>query len=467
MHRLRLLSPSIISFLCIFVGFSISVQSSRAQGSSSVASGSKEWTWMSGANALDQAGTYGSKGVAAPDNVPGARQSAVGGFDPSGNFWLFGGVGNAGDVNDLWKYSPATGEWTWVSGSNGAYQPGRYGTKGKAARGNVPGARASAANWIDGSGNFWLFGGLRNGTGDFNDLWKYSPATGEWTWMSGSNVPNEEGTYGTKGTAAPENVPGARRLAVSATDASGNFWLFGGAGEDSTGAYGDFNDLWKYSPKTGEWTWISGADVVDQVGTYGTKGTTAPGNVPGARESAVSWIDASGNFWLFGGFGNALIGDNYTLNDLWEYGAATGEWTWMSGANVDAQRGTYGIKGTAAPGNVPGARSDAAGGADASGNFWIFGGYGYASEGYPGYLNDLWKYSPKTGEWTWVSGAHWRRQPGYYGTKGTPAGGRVPGARCDAVSGFDASGNFWLFGGYGIATNQSRGSLNDLWRYQP
>jgi hypothetical protein len=66
--------------------------------------------------------------------------------------------------------------------------------------------------------------------------------------MGGSNGVNQAGTYGTQGTAAPGNVPGARGEAVSWTDAAGSFWLFGGYGYDSGGTRGDLNDLWKYEP---------------------------------------------------------------------------------------------------------------------------------------------------------------------------------------------------------------------------
>ena len=52
--------------------------------------------------------------------------------------------------------------------------------------------------------------------GGLNDLWKYS--AGQWTWMSGSNMPNQAGTYGAEGLAAASNVPGARWSAVSSTD---------------------------------------------------------------------------------------------------------------------------------------------------------------------------------------------------------------------------------------------------------
>jgi hypothetical protein len=43
------------------------------------------------------------------------------------------------------------------------------------------------------------------------------------------------------------------------------------------------------------------ANADNASGVYGTQGTAAASNVPGARYSASSWIDSSGNLWLFGG----------------------------------------------------------------------------------------------------------------------------------------------------------------------
>jgi len=134
----------------------------------------------------------------------------------------------------------------------------------------------------------------------------------EWTWVTGANVASKQGTYGTQGTAAPGNVPGARNGSVSWTDASGNLWLFGGQGYDSAGTDGYLNDLWEYS--AGIWTWMGGSNVVSQQGMYGTQGAAAPGNVPGARNGSATWTDSSGNLWLFGG--QNASGD---FNDLWKY----------------------------------------------------------------------------------------------------------------------------------------------------
>jgi hypothetical protein len=304
---------------------------------------------------------------------------------------------------------------------------------------------------------------------------------GLWTWMSGSNVGYQPGTYGTEGTAAPGNVPGGRETAVAWTDTSGNFWLFGGWGLDSTGnGWWYLNDLWKYS--SGQWTWMSGSNLVSQAGTYGTEGTAAPGNVPGARAYAVSWTDTSGNFWLFGGEGYDSSWTLGYLNDLWKYssgGTQANEWTWMGGSSTvpganEGRAGVYGTLGNAAPTNMPGGRTAAAAWTDTNGNFWLFGGSGYDSAGNPGNLNDLWKYAPSTGEWTWVGGSSTVpvciadcENPGVYGTLGQPAATNIPGGRSGAVTWTDATGNLWLFGGSGADGFGNGGILNDLWKYTP
>lgn len=353
------------------------------------------WTWVSGSNAVNQMGTYGTKGVADPLNVPGARMGAVSWLDSEGDLWLFGGLGYMGDLNDLWKFDQITHEWTWVSGSSNVDQPGAYGTKGTAAPSNVPGGRYVAVSWVDSRGNLWLFGGFGYDSigayGDLNDLWKFDSTTLEWTWVSGTNIRDQAGTYGTRGIADPSNVPGGREAAVSWIDLSGNLWLFGGLGTNPT-TPGQLNDLWTYDPPTNEWTWVSGSNTVDQVGTYGAKGTADTLNVPGARDRAASWLDSNGKFWLFGGEGRDSANAWGELNDLWTYDPTTLEWTWVSGSNTVDQAGTYGTKGTADSLNVPGARDGAIAWLDSNGKLWLFGGGGRGPTGSLGHLNDLWQY---------------------------------------------------------------------------
>jgi len=438
-----------------------------------------EWTWMDGSNIVSATGNYGTPGVAAPGNVPSARDTSMTWTDPAGNLWLFGGEGYSPSTdevlyNDLWQYNTSLGEWTWIGGNDTTDALGVYGAQGVAATSNIPGSRAGGATWTDRSGNLWLFGGFNPNIYAsvdwwFNDLWEFNPATKAWTWVSGSSSPNASGSYGTIGVASAGNVPGARFAAVHWTDSSGNLWLFGGEGYDSTGAVVQLNDLWMFNPTTGQWTWISGSTTGNAAGVYGKLGVAAPGNVPGGRDGSFSWIDTAGNLWLFGGEGYNNAHPNATnwYNDLWSFNPLTREWTWVSGSNSFSSSGVYGVLGTAAASNVPGARYFGTGWADPSGNLWLFSGAGFDSAGNFAWLNDLWEFRPTTNEWVWVSGAAGNTEPGIYGALGKPAPINVPGARIGSVNWVDPGGGLWLLGGIGVDANSSQGELNDLWRYQP
>lgn len=434
------------------------------------------WAWMTGNHLVGTPGTYGTEGNAAAGNTPGARVGSLGWSDATGNLWLFGGLGydsagNGGDLNDLWRFNIATGQWTWVSGAATANGAGVYGTQGTPSATNVPGARESGVAWIDAAGHLWLFGGAGyDSTGTaaaLNDVWEFSAALGEWTWIGGASTANASGSYGTKGTAAAGNTPGAREVSASWVDASGNLWVFGGVGFDSAGTSGNLNDLWEFSPATGQWTWISGSATVSAAGVYGTKGTAAAGNAPGARYAAAAWTDTAGNLWLLGGSGLDSGGNSGVLNDLWEFTPATGLWTWVGGSSTVNAVGVYGTESTAAAGNGPGARQASVAWTDASGNLWLSGGLGYDGTGTNGYLSDVWKFSPATGQWTWLNGSATANSVGAYGTEGTAAAANTPGARFGARSWTDASGNLWLFGGQGADSAGSAGYLNDLWVYAP
>jgi N-acetylneuraminic acid mutarotase len=418
-------------------------------------SAANEWTWVSGSNTvpLDPAipwlgmppqGVYGTLGTAAAGNVPGGRESPTSWFDKNGNFWLFGGTSSSSPtgpesfelLNDLWEFNPTTSEWAWMSGSSIAgsyqYQPGVYGTLGVPAAGNVPGGRYGAASWTDSSGNLWLFGGRAAGSGVesifFNDLWEFNPTTMEWTWMGGSDSIScagqfcaAKGVYGTLGVPAARNVPGGRTAVANWVDKSGNFWLFGGNGADGDDAWGQLNDLWMFDPSTKEWTWVSGSSTEGpcsvggacaRPGVYGSLGIPAAKNVPGGRYGALSWIDFSGNSWVFGGLGAGAgtTGEDTWgyLNDFWEFNPSTKEWTWMGGNNdVLNLAGSFGTLGSPSAGNVPGGLMQGNSWTDDHSNLWLFGGYGleFPAPNSPGpgplfsFLNDTWVYEPLSDVW--------------------------------------------------------------------
>ena len=431
-----------------------------------------QWAWMTGSSAINQLGTYGTKGTPGASNTPGARNYLVSWIDASDKLWLFGGNGysntaSLGNLNDVWKYDPTVNQWTWISGGNVNDVANINGTKGSTAGvPPFPGSRYQSAFWKDASGNFWLFGGTgysaTTSSGNLNDLWKYNPTSGEWTWMSGGISPSAYGTYGTKGIAAAANVPGARTGSSGFLDTSGNFWIFGGNGFGASGSSGYLNDLWKYDSTSNQWTWTSGVSSTNVLGIYGTQGVGSSANAPGARNISARWADSSGNLWLLGGNGYPASGSLGPLNDLWKYNVASGEWTWISGSTATGANAVYGTKGSAAlVAPFPGSRYSSTSWKDSNGIFWLHGGFGngeFESAGTT-YLNDLWKYDPVAAEWTWMSGSNTTSQVGVYGTQGTPAASNVPGARQSAVSWSDASNNLYLFSG------QNGNRLNDLWKY--
>ena len=509
-----------------------------------------DWTWIDGTKTSGTVASplYGAVATSVPTtfpnpytNTPGGRYGAAGWSDKNGNLWLFGGEGweLAGGaspatldapMNDLWVCPIVTDQCQWQL--VGAYDPtvitanppctsttlggqiicdaqtenqgGVYGTPG------IPGGRYGAATWTDAAGNLWMFGGNGNNAtsrGLLNDLWEfnastynpasyneltgapYTSAPGQWSWVGGSSLINQKGTY----TGTP--IPGARVNAVTWKDNLGNIWLFGGYGFDGSSNEGFLSDLWEYTG--GNWVFVSGNQTTNVNGAYGNQGTASLTNLPGGRQEAVGWADASGNLWLFGGEGLDMTGTpNGILNDLWVYKISTNEWTWVAGSKTANQTGDYGAQpfvgppttigaagtvglATAAPGTFPGSRWGASAWVDQGGNFWLFGGWGLNSTATNGNgaLNDMWVYSPnatptQAGTWTWIKGSNTGSQNGSYGNLTRPYETYyiwTPGGRSNATSFIDSLGELWLFGGEGYDSTSTTGNgyLNDMWRYLP
>jgi N-acetylneuraminic acid mutarotase len=485
------------------------------------------WAWMGGPSIGDGLQVYSALGTAAFGNLPKARYEASSWSDRNGNFWLFGGEGGSGGRNDLWKFDPSKSEWAWMSGTLARIcparvwtvnqndctesQPGVYGTLGTPAPGNTPGGREGASSWVDNSGNFWIFGGYgldANGTTGqtiLNDLWKFNPATSEWTWMSGSSTVSdncflaggtncgEPSVYGSLGVPAAGNTPGSRTEATTWTDNAGNLWLFGGWGWDvAKGVQYYFDELWKFNPSTSQWAWMGGSSTRDgsvcfsfpgsyyltcgEPGVYGTTLTPSSGNIPGSRAAGTGWTDSSGNLWLFSGNGFDANGHFGDPNDVWKFNPSINQWAWMGGNNAVPSCNEFncsppsikGTLGTAAAGNIPRGRDGASGWTDSKGNFWLFGGGGGATNELVNIASDdLWVFNPSTNEWAWMGygGRNLAYSSAVYGTQGAPAPGNGPGNRYGASNWSDSSGNLWLFGGYLPGGQYLYG--NDLWEYQP
>lgn len=448
-----------------------------------VSAQTSEWVWMGGSQTAGAAGVYGTKGIPAAGNVPGARQNAFTWVDTAGNLWIFGGsgkdsAGTQGELNDLWEYNTATGQWAWISGSNTVNAAASYGTQGTASTGNTPGSRDSGVAWADSDGNLWLFGGNGNdsaGTeGLLNDLWKFDTTALEWKWVGGSKSANASGVYGTQNTADAANIPGAREgedsggVLAGWADNDGNFWLFGGKGYDSAGSLDSLNDLWEYSPTSQKWTWISGSKTINGIGIYGMQGVAGSGYTPSARQSTQTWKDKDGKLWLHGGSAyNDVVCTNksYECDDspeIWKFDPVSKEWAWISGQDSSNTGPVYSTQGVSSDTSDPGGREMSATWTDTLGTLWLFSGY--AMDGQRNNApDDLWMYNTSSSQWTWVGGSSNTSISAVYGSLGTPAAANWPDARGiegAAATWTDLQGNFWLFGG-----PNGSGLMNALWVY--
>jgi hypothetical protein len=520
-----------------------------------------DWTWRSGPLTGDNLGSVTLPPGIQSKNSPGGRDYAAAWTDNLGRKWMFGGFGLElsgktppdlpGLLNDLWLFDGTNGGWipanlsvtttdaagtvvntplpkvcshcSSVADLTALERTNVPGSTATPSEGTGPGGRWGSVTWTDASGSLWLFGGQGITTvnsfgvassGLLNDIWKWTADsydvsvplqtytgsytyTGTWTPVVNTANVNQGGTYGTLGT--PGGFPGGRWGAGFCTDKSGNVWMFGGQGMDSTGTLGLLNDLWKYNIASQQWTWMgpTNSNVGQHNGVYGTQGTPGAANAagPGGRQTAVVWSDNSGNIWVFGGLGLDSIGTRNSgslngglppgvtpngalLNDLWKFNIATGQWTWVSGGGASGLanlNGVYGTQLTAAAGNVPGSRWSASGWSDSNGNLWFFGGWGYGSTlaQSTGYLNDVWEFHPATGEWVWWKGASDVNQNGSYPTQFNPSynvpfTGNTPGGRRGvAFWQQDSLDYVWVFGGQGYDSTSTTGNglLNDFWSY--
>jgi N-acetylneuraminic acid mutarotase len=430
---------------------------------------SVDWTWVAGANTDNIDGVYGIRNVPAATTLPGSRVGHSMAMDSLGNLWLFAGHGRDelsgvdNYLNCLWKFDISINQWIWVSGSKTANVTGLYGTINNSSAANYPGARRDTILQIDTNDHLWIFGGYgRDGAGTLgflNDVWKFNPNNQEWTYVKGASVVSANAaTYGTKGTAAVANTPAGRRNMLSWIDATNQIWMFGGY--NSANEF--FSDLWKFNTTLLRWTWVHGPNTVDEDGVYGTQGTGAVANNPGARHSTTGWIDSSGDLFLFGGFGyDEISGVADELNDLWQYDVSGDTWAWVTGAKTSGEANTVTTIGTLNPSDRPGARYRASSWIDSDGHYYIFGGVGIDSAVTTGNLNDLWKFDTDVNQWVLVSGASTISNAGNYGALGATSYLYYPPQRFGATGVF-SNQIFWLFGG-----ENATGKRQELWKFIP
>ncbi len=470
-------------YLLIFLLFHVVL--SRAQ----VSDTSAAWAFMGGATTVGtnaSVPTTAGGGFAAA-NRPRNRQYTHLWTDTRNRIWLFGGSGGVNAaiaLNDLWVFDPAqgaVGEWRWVAGSG---ENGKHtGTLGQSSVANIPSARHQGITWKTSGDRLWIFGGQQvfgtsyTSAAYGNDLWRFDPATEEWTWVTGE-LPTAAGTLGTRTGSYPaqagqEGTPRGRGWGVSTVDNSGNLWMYGGT-TNGTGS-GFMGDVWKFDVTAGKWFLMWGSATPDLQPDYNGQQTPGtPGGSPGGRHAAAFWSDAQGNVWVYGGHGSS-----HFFSDMWKFDITTLQWTWMSGSNRPSLmppqnnndgNGYWGDRGVPSTSRYPGKRYGMASFKDKQGRFWLHGGRAASGTG-NALKNDMWMFDPQSLAWTWMEGDSVSDRHGVSGAVGVQDPSYKPSGRINmGLGAVDTAYNFWLFGGHGLGMTgnaAARNFLGDFWKLFP
>ena len=219
----------------------------------------------------------------------------------------------------MWKFDMVTHNWVWMSGPNTPNNPATYGTLGVPDPANVPSSRLVYSKWKDCNDDLWLFGGYYfvSNFGNMymlNDMWRYSIATNEWTWMSGTNVYNSLGNGSTQCQTSDTIAPPSRfeNRACWTKGGGTHFEFFGGFTRIALDS--SYNDLWDYDIIHNKWTLMSGSVIGNQAGSYGTRTVSSATNMPPSRAGSLGW-QRHDTLWIFGGANPYL--SNY--NDVWRF----------------------------------------------------------------------------------------------------------------------------------------------------
>jgi len=437
-----------------------------------------QWAWVGGDSTYNNKGNYGVKGVGSSVNKPRIKQDGVYWKDKSNNIWMFGGSlsnSNGYDTlyNDLWKFDILTKQWTWISGDSTMNNFGVYGKKGVKASKNKPGARKGSLSWVDTTGNLWLFGGQgfaysNIGTDGLNDLWKYDISSNQWTYVSGdSNLTGISNRINIKGVYNNINTPTARMYSCGWVDNLNDLWFYGGFGVGyNYSQQGQMNDLWKYNISSNQWMWVNGDSVSFKSSVYGNLGVPDTLNQPGARCWMNTWVDQSGNLWLYGGTTYDKQFNLNVYNDLWKFIPNTNKWVWIGGDSNFNKKPIYGIRNVSNVTSEIGARANSTLWKDNQGNIWFYGGYNMLTNIAYSYYNDLWKYNMNSNLWTWESGDSSFDILGKYGIKNQYSNSNNPSAKVGAFGISDTSGSLMLIGGMKIQ-NSNYYINNDIWIFKP
>ena len=395
-------------------------------------------------------------------------------IDNSNNIYVFSGTNvyaDLGPKSDFWKYNKDTNNWTLIDEGEINFS-GNYGVIGLESVNNKPPSTYGAITWTDNQNNLWMFGGIIGIDENLNkirsnSLWKYNLTTSQWTWMSGSNLPNQEDSFGEIGVESELSVPGySIGNRGGWKDNNGFLWLF------------DKNNIWKYNINTNLWTLVKQATNVDEFEeVIVTEGTEHIDNFPllynpindlnddlfFSGNGRVFFRDDTGNLWYYY--------HSNSFDKLWRYNVQSNMWTLIKKTSNSSGNpiGNFNVSDL---NNTPGHRTYSITGCK-NGKLYMISGQSSGGNMY----KDLWEYNIETNIWTWINGYD-------INDASVESFQRVrinsiienensPGFMTDYVGKWEYQGNLYLYGNKGVKTswgyNYAIGDVGEvsktLWKY--
>lgn len=222
-------------------------------------------------------------------NFPGLPRSNAVGFAAGGKGYIGTGLANDGVTiyADFWGFDPGSGTWTEVDSLNDGSR-------------NFP--RYDAASFSFDSVGYVLTG--TDGFNYFGDVWKFSPATGQWSQQP--------------------NFPGNNRSGANTFIYQGQGYIL--AGHTPNGRWANSNlayDFWRFNPNSvnEDITWIRLRDIFNtSSGTY----DDGYANIVRTNGAAFVILGTTG-----GDKGYITCGANNStdINFTWEYDFVSDTWT--------------------------------------------------------------------------------------------------------------------------------------------
>jgi N-acetylneuraminic acid mutarotase len=222
-------------------------------------------------------------------NFPGLPRSNAIGFSAAGKGYIGTGLANDGVTiySDFWGYDPGSGTWAEVDSlSDGVRNYPRY----------------DAASFSFDSVGYVLTG--TDGFNYFGDVWKFSPATGQWV--------------------AQPNFPGNNRSGAVTFIYQGQGYLLTGRTPNSRWSTSNLAfDFWRYNPASvnEDITWIRLRDISNT-----SSGTYDDGYSTIVRTNGAAFVILG---TIGGDKGYVTCGANNStdINFTWEYDFVSDTWT--------------------------------------------------------------------------------------------------------------------------------------------